>query len=551
MSMNTNDCSKLNIRRIPKHIWLLLLIVCIGVFLRTYHFHDWLEFKGDQARDASLVQDVVAGNAEWPLTGPFMSNSAANKDETFHIGPLYYYFQIVSAQVFGNIPESLAYPDVLFSILSLPLFYLFFRKYLDQKLSLGVTFLYVVSFFFVMHSRFAWNSNLIPCFTLLFLLSLFEFESGGIAVGWLWAVLLGIALGVGVQLHAITMIIFSAVTVLSIGRSIFRKQSIPWKKWAVVFAVALLLNTGQIIGETQTGFSNAKIFLGYFTNTHHDTSASNQPWSDAHASLVNDIDCHLEANLYLFTSLGQDHCVYSFDVLLSGTRRNAMKILFETPLFFGALFSIFGFAMLVIRCASEKDERKRIWLRMIAWYIAVSFLIMFPVVKGSLELRYFNFAFFLPFLFLGLLAEHVMSQKNTWLLYTVLLAFPAIAMINILSLSSVYDELVQKGRIYSRSVVLDEIEPIATYVVAHADGHTTISLSGNSKILDYAFHPLVYLVAQSGKELIRVGASKVDDVARSGQKVFFVSTTPPDPADAPEYGAVGEKIYVYEVRTNQ
>ena len=164
---NTNTGIRSWVRNIPKSVLILIGIILVGIFLRTYRFHDWLEFKGDQARDASLVQDVVAGNAEWPLTGPFMSNSAANKDETFHIGPLYYYFQIVSAQVFGNIPESLAYPDVLFSILSLPLFYLFFRKYLDQKLSLGVTFLYVVSFFFVMHSRFAWNSNLIPCFTLV------------------------------------------------------------------------------------------------------------------------------------------------------------------------------------------------------------------------------------------------------------------------------------------------------------------------------------------------------------------------------------------------
>ena len=37
-------------------IILFLLVIALAIFLRVYHFSDWLFFKMDQARDASTYQ---------------------------------------------------------------------------------------------------------------------------------------------------------------------------------------------------------------------------------------------------------------------------------------------------------------------------------------------------------------------------------------------------------------------------------------------------------------------------------------------------------------
>ena len=71
----------------------LFLITCIGTFLRTYHFHDWLYFYPDQARDVVLAQDVLNGQSAWPLLGPIAASTP------FKLGPIYYYFQILSGKL--------------------------------------------------------------------------------------------------------------------------------------------------------------------------------------------------------------------------------------------------------------------------------------------------------------------------------------------------------------------------------------------------------------------------------------------------------------------
>ncbi len=48
----------------------LALILLAGVFLRTYAFHDWLRFSGDQARDAAIIRAAIEHEAPLPLLGP-------------------------------------------------------------------------------------------------------------------------------------------------------------------------------------------------------------------------------------------------------------------------------------------------------------------------------------------------------------------------------------------------------------------------------------------------------------------------------------------------
>lgn len=129
------------------------MIVALGIFLRTYHFRDWLRFSDDQARDAIIIRNIIEHKQSLPLLGPIAGTS------TFYLGPAYYYIEYGAAKVFGAAPDKIALPDLLFSILAIPPLFFFLKKYFSEKLSLSLTALFAVSFFAVRYSRFAWNPN--------------------------------------------------------------------------------------------------------------------------------------------------------------------------------------------------------------------------------------------------------------------------------------------------------------------------------------------------------------------------------------------------------
>jgi len=112
------------VREFFKKNWKMIAfaaVILAAIFLRAWHFHDWLFFKMDQARDALLIKQALGNGLGWlPLLGPKAGGTHLN------LGPAFYYFQYISAFLFQSAhPAVLAYPDLLFSILSIPLFYFF------------------------------------------------------------------------------------------------------------------------------------------------------------------------------------------------------------------------------------------------------------------------------------------------------------------------------------------------------------------------------------------------------------------------------------------
>ena len=115
-----------NLEKIFKQRWdylILLFIVALAAAIRLYHFHDWLYFAMDQARDGMLTRETYENGASTlPLLGPRAAGTF------LRLGPIFYYFQYISAKIFHSTdPAVLAYPDFLFSVLSIPLFFFFLR----------------------------------------------------------------------------------------------------------------------------------------------------------------------------------------------------------------------------------------------------------------------------------------------------------------------------------------------------------------------------------------------------------------------------------------
>ena len=515
----------LSIGNIKWQTWVLLFLILVGTFLRTYHFHDWLEFGDDQIRDASITSDVMAGRTSLPLLGPFMSYSGDgdhSEENSFHLGPIYYYFQYASAAVFGNSPDKLAYPDLFFSILSIPLFYLFLRLYFSNNLSLVLTGLYAISAYFVEYSRFAWNTNLIPFFVLLLLFSLYKFLEKNERVRWLWTVSLGFALGVGFQLHAIVMIIFSITTFLVFLFSM-KKNHQAWRKWAVVLLVFLILNVSQIISEARTDFSNTKTL---FRRSDEFTLLK----------LKNDADCHIEANFFFLSSYpnGNSQCYYNFVNLTSSGWRDYYSKNFQgnngfAILLAGLLFSMAGYFFIAYYSRKEKGAAERYFLRLIIAYFMIGFVIMLPLSVSNInDMRYLTFGFFMPYLFLGFLVR-AMSRKLTWLkIYMVpaTIIFCLLIVSNVETISSETDTLMRKNVTCSSlyRTNLGELEPIVRYITSSSGGKKQIYLGKNNS-QRIVMPALAYLLHQQGIESTEF-TNKIYSVSDS-TPVFYISCRVP------------------------
>ena len=412
------------IGKISRSQWILFGLIAVGIFLRTYHFGQLLVFASDQARDLGIVKNVLAGHEPWPLLGPDMTGGKG-----FRLGPIYYYFQLFSAGIFGASAVSQAYPDLLFSILSIPLFYHFLKRYFDENLALALIAVYVFSYFSIEYARFAWNVNLIPFFVLLLLFSLEEFLLDEEKTAWKWIVGAGVALGVGVQLHAILLLLFPAVAFWVFAFLLKRNLQV-WKKIVVIIVLALVLNFPQFISEQQTGFANTKTFFGAFF-FKSERSGATLP-----KGLVLDVVCNAQANTHILSSLGNKNiCNFLYEKQETSTTYKT-KIFLEKGLlsrlgkFFSLLFSAVGLGLLVYNFFRD-DLKRRYFSGLILLYSTLYFLIMIPIAPGS-RLRYFLPIIFLPFVFLGLLFEFLMKKYPkgyVWMVGAVLL-FLLVANVN-------------------------------------------------------------------------------------------------------------------------
>ncbi len=153
--------------RHDKLFWGIFAVIMLSaIFLRTWQHSEWLFFKWDQGRDATLLVEAVKnGPSELPLLGPRATKVG---QDYLHLGPAYYYFQYLPAALLNSTdPAAFAYFDLIMSILTIPLLFIFCRLYFSPRHSLIITSLYGLSFLVIQYSRFAWNPNSVPFLVLL------------------------------------------------------------------------------------------------------------------------------------------------------------------------------------------------------------------------------------------------------------------------------------------------------------------------------------------------------------------------------------------------
>jgi hypothetical protein len=490
---------------------LLGLIVVAGIFLRTYHFHDWLYFYPDQARDVKNVGDYLNGKIPLPLIG-FRAASTF-----FDLGAMYYYFQIISGKLFGVAPETMAYPDLFFNILAIPLLYYFLKSYFKTDISLILTAVYAVSYYAVEYSRFAWNPNPMPFFVLLYLLSLWKFLSEREKTHWGWILGLGVAIGVGIQLHTILIFLLTSVTLVAFIVSIKGNWRL-WNRWLAVIAVIMLLNTNQIISETSHHFSNTKRLFRLSAGSSESSGKAGKVYD-----IALDAVCHVQANAHIISSLGNktecDYLIIASNIYrqkLLGIPVDMKKI---SGMLAGLLFSIFGYGLLIYFYRSEKDQKKKTFLGLICLYIGLSFLIIYPVILDA-PLRYYLQLFFVPYFFLGFILEFV---RRKWAKIFTPTLFAALLLLVGFNFSTLFSE----AKLYATNnhsqpqyVVLGELDHMRDYIISQTNYQKNIYMLADGKYMQNYFYPLSYVLQE--KSIVLWRELKNSDNIPSDVPLFFV-----------------------------
>ncbi|PID52138.1 MAG: hypothetical protein CR972_03285 [Candidatus Moraniibacteriota bacterium] len=282
-----------------KIIYLCLVIFfAIGVFLRVYHFSSWLHFELDQARDVFVIYDAVHGGIDdMPLHGP------QARGRELYLGPIFYYFQYGSALLFGVSPESAALPDLLFSILAMPLFYAFACLFFARPISVLLTGLVSVSLFLVVYGRFAWNPNALFFWSLVTFYALLR-AWDGVQLDKRWFVGAVGALAVVTQLHFIAFI----VVPLTFGvYMIVVRMKVPFRAVLASCAVCLVLYLPLIVHDIKHSGQNMTAFIASVTMSENDSAQAQTASDKKHHMTERFFRAAQETSTFFATIVSADH----------------------------------------------------------------------------------------------------------------------------------------------------------------------------------------------------------------------------------------------------
>ena len=410
----------------------LLAIMAVGIFLRTHNLESWLFFQSDQARDLNVANRAVENGPGWlPLLGPKAGGTY------LRLGPIFYYFEYLSALIFGTgSPAIVVIPDLLFSILSIPLLFLFLREFFSKKYSLLLTAGYTLCFFEIQYARFAWNPNSLPFFNLLFFYAVFKlFQADNNRAKTWWAILVGVAYAVASQLHFVSLLSLPvAMVVIFLVRKFFfkNKKENWWKYLGIIILICSIFYIPVILSDLQSHGNNTLNFLKSFGQK---------------GSGSTDILQLVQKDLVVFSKY--------FLVILTGiidASKNTIKIF--------ALVLLAFFAAGIFLFKKEIDRERKFFLGLVFVWFFSYFITYFPL-GSTLQPRHFLVILPLPFICVGFLLcslEKLLKFRYVTYVATLALFVPIIA--NAYSVKVWFSEIIDsqtKISTYRKSALLKSV----------------------------------------------------------------------------------------------
>jgi len=238
--------------------WLLLLILAVGVFLRFFRFEGFVTFLGDQGRDAIVFQRMISLQ-HLPAIG------APTSVGQVYLGPFYYYFIAPWLWLFGGNPVGPAFGVAFFSCFYLLANYFIVNEFFDKKTALLSTLFLSLSSVLIDLSRFSWNPNLLPLFTLL---SVYFFIKSIKTKKWQYFVLTGSFLSFSIQLHYLALFLIFPVAILYLIEYLKIKKKLLYTKYLILNTASFFFfSSPLLVFDLRHQFLNSNNFIKLFQSS--------------------------------------------------------------------------------------------------------------------------------------------------------------------------------------------------------------------------------------------------------------------------------------------
>ncbi len=249
------------------YVWIVLVLLLIGGFLRLYKLSDSVMFLGDQGRDAIIVSRIFT-DFDPVFIGPVTSVG------NMYLGPLYYYFMLPFLWLSYPSPMGPVYAVAILNTLLIPLMYILGSRMVGKRAAIVATALLTMSSSAISLSRFSWNPNLMPLVGLIWFYCLYQAARGK---RWYWLGV-SVSLAILVQLHYITLLAVGVSGLVWLWRLLIEKRRGLWldlvRPTLISVGIFAAFQIPLILFDMKHGWLNAQQFLKLFSG--EDAFASEQ-----------------------------------------------------------------------------------------------------------------------------------------------------------------------------------------------------------------------------------------------------------------------------------
>src|ERR1700722_9408392 len=361
---------------------LLILILLLAAFMRLYKISDYMTFLGDEGRDALVAMGILQGH--FTLLGP--RASAGN----FFTGPIYYYMMAPFLWLFHLNPVGPAVMVALFGVATVFLIYIVGKDFFNKKTGLIAAALYAVSPLVITYSHSSWNPNTVPFFALLTLYLLYKAVTN--VRSWKYYLLVGVLLGVCIQLHYISFFLAAIVAVSLLLMHWFLNNKIlvvPLIKYYLEILVGFILGFSPFIAfEVRHGFPNTKTIIQFIAS---DTTSHSYATYSAFYQPIADVFFRLFGRLVFYYPSPDLYRTYSLLYLQ----------------LFGLIVLIFAIASIIVLL---RHKNKFVVILIITWLVLG--VALFGLYKKPIYDYYMVFMFPLSYFLIGNLIGRMRDLKK-------------------------------------------------------------------------------------------------------------------------------------------
>lgn len=232
-----------------KTIFILIAILLIGLFFRTYKLVERFGFGHDADLYSWIVKDIVI-DKHIRLIGQITSTDG------IFIGPLFYYSLIPFYLLFNMDSIGSAYFPIVIAMLTIVSYYFVFTKLFNKVVGIAAAFLHAVSWSTIGYDRWMVPTITTKPWAIWYLYTLIQISRGNFQILPLLAILIALIWHVHLALLP---------TLLAVPVAFFISKKLPsLKQIFLSFATFMLASAPLIIFEIKHNFIQLRSLIGAF-----------------------------------------------------------------------------------------------------------------------------------------------------------------------------------------------------------------------------------------------------------------------------------------------